>query len=452
MRDLQDLVAKLRPVRLTNFDNGAAPPAFPVTTSGWNPLLQGAQAAPAWDLIVDIAGKLAEHVATLQTSDETDPHDLSLANGMAGLTLFFGYLQRATGEERWRDLATQCITHAVAGIDSAPLPACLLDGYTGIGWAWTHLDQLWEQEQPAKSAGEDPLAAMDEVVLELVSVCPWRGPCDLSVGLVGYGVYGLERLPRPAAGDIVAAVCTRLIENAREMAEGYAWLTPARHLGAEQRRQHPDGHFDLGVSHGVPGIIAFLSSAMASGHAPPETGKTLDGAVNWLLARQLPPSAPCRFPWTHVPGLTPRPARLAWCYGDPGVCAALAGAAAAAGRMDWWTRASACARGTTRRSAADGDVSDVSLCHGAAGLGHLYNRFYQQSGDPAFATAGREWLGRALGYRLPTEMFPGYEELARQEWIAAPGLMIGAVGVGLALLAAVSKCVPSWDRVLLMSH
>ena len=41
-------------------------------------------------------------------------------------------------------------------------------------------------------------------------------------------------------------------------------------------------------------------------------------------------------------------------------------------------------------------VVDAGLCHGAAGLGHVFNRLFQATGEQRLALAAREWFSVAL--------------------------------------------------------
>ena len=97
------------------------------------------------------------------------------------------------------------------------------------------------------------------------------------------------------------------------------------------------------------------------------------------------------FPYGVGPQVSVRPARTAWCYGDPGIAAALLLAGRAMDEPAWEREALDLARTVARRPAGNCGVNDAGLCHGAAGLGHLLNRFYQATGDPSF------WLPPAPG-------------------------------------------------------
>ena len=98
-------------------------------------------------------------------------------------------------------------------------------------------------------------------------------------------------------------------------------------------------------------------------------------------------------------------------------------------------------------------VRDSGLCHGSAGIGHIYNRFYQATGDAIFGDAARLWFTHLLDNRRPEAYagFPAWEVpdgtsgLFRPE----PGFLTGAAGVGLALIAATSETEPLWDRLLM---
>ncbi|MES1210968.1 MAG: lanthionine synthetase LanC family protein, partial [Acidobacteriota bacterium] len=148
--------------------------------------------------------------------------------------------------------------------------------------------------------------------------------------------------------------------------------------------------------------------------------------------------------------------RLAWCYGDPGIAAALLVAARAAGEPAWEDKALEVARGAARRPPEQSFVRDAGVCHGAAGLAHLFNRFWQASGEEIFRDAALHWIERTLEFRVPGEGIAGFSAWHAMsgpngQWAAEPGLLEGATGIALVLLAAISTVEPEWDRILLVS-
>jgi hypothetical protein len=110
-----------------------------------------------------------------------------------------------------------------------------------------------------------------------------------------------------------------------------------------------------------------------------------------------------------------------------------------------------------RRYSATG-VRDAGLCHGAAGMSLVFQRLRAATGEHDFAEAARRWVATTL--RLRGERDQGVSGFRACEyrggdvphWVGRPGLLTGAAGVGLSLLAAATSLDPSWDRCLLMSR
>jgi lantibiotic biosynthesis protein len=413
------------------------------------PVLTGTDAVTALGLVEGIADDLV----TYEVAHPTALDDAgSLASGRAGIALFHLYRYRATGNPDARAEATEMLDAAIEDAAAVPGGHGLHAGLAGVGFAIAHA---------ARGLGADPddlLTGIDATLLKLVGSSPWRGPFDLVDGLVGIGIYGLERLPSPAGARLVAATTARLEERAEHQEGGITWSTPPLLLPDPWPRVAPFGRYDLGVAHGMPGVIGFLARACLAGFDD-AARSLLEGAVAWLRSQKLAgtPSDGASFPAWMAPGIEPPgPARTAWCYGDPGVAAVLTVAAGVLGRQDWFEAALALARSAARRPLAETGVLDGGLCHGAGGLGVVFARLHQVSGDPALGDVARHWFRHALDLARQGTGFGGYSAWrytheATGRWEDDPGLLEGAAGVGLALLAAATPVEPAWDRLLLLS-
>jgi hypothetical protein len=271
-------------------------------------------------------------------------------------------------------------------------------------------------------------------------------------------VYFLERIahaPAPAARDGLARVVAHLDAAATWTEHGATWHTAPALLPPFLAAEWPDGFFDVGLAHGAPGMIAMLDRAARIADAPALASSLCQEALRWVIhqRRTGEPDGSGRFPAKlgRGSGSGPGPARAAWCYGDPGIAAAL------------WRASPGLARETAlesaRRPAETCQVRDAGLCHGAAGLAHLFNRFYQATREPELAAAARAWFARALAMRRPAGPagpagiggFVAHQGRAGDALDLVPNgsLLEGAIGIGLALLAAVAPAEPSWDRLLL---
>jgi lantibiotic modifying enzyme len=406
----------------------------------WQPLLEGEWKDRAWESIRAIRNELSR-----LDGAAIGP---SLAGGATGLAVLHGYLAQAEGGPEHAAAAVRHLRGATADAAGSPTEASLYSGLTGVGWALAHL-----QGRLAQLDGEDDLAEIDEALREHLDKSPWREDYDLISGLVGFGVYALERLPRPAALSCLQRVIDRLAETAEQTAEGITWWTKPAWLPAETRAKWPHGYYNLGLAHGVPGVIAILGLACATDVAVAKARPLLEGAVRWLLAQQVAGGFPA---WVRGPGAEDTPARLAWCYGDPGAAAALLGAARCLEEPAWECEALAIARRAAERPPEQAGVVDAGLCHGAAGLGHLFNRLVQATGDPKLGDAAQFWLRRTLAMRHPGRGIAGFAAWMpktnedKDGWVDEPGLLTGAAGIALALLAAVTPIEPAWDRLLLV--
>ncbi len=307
----------------------------------------------------------------------------------------------------------------------APMP-WLFGGSIGQAWVIAHISD--------DTAALDAFDAAARAALADAAAPP--GPYDLISGVVGIGAYFLERARQgsdQAAG--LDLVVTTLADRAERRADGVTWFTPAELLPPWIREICPAGHHDLGVAHGVPGAIAVLAAIAAheevAGRAVAR--ELAVRALDWLQHQQVDDDPRGRYPTWIAPGHRAK-TRTAWCYGDPGVAASCWRAAADLGRdpLPWQTLAAAAAS----RSIEHTGIVDPNLCHGAAGLAHLCNRFYQATREPQFRDAARRWFEHAIAMR------PSAHEMSSD-------FLDGTAGVVLALLAALRAEEPGWDRLLL---
>jgi len=165
----------------------------------------------------------------------------------------------------------------------------LFGGFTGIAWSVAHL-RAWLLDPD-----DDSTKPIDGILQKSLSRKSWRGSYDLVSGLIGFGIYALEQLPRPLAIECLKQVIDRLDEIAERGPEGITWFTPPDLLSDTQREMHPKGYYDLGLAHGVPGVIAFLGrvcslnvdGAAMLAKTQAKAQSLLDGAVPWLLAQKM---------------------------------------------------------------------------------------------------------------------------------------------------------------------
>lgn len=403
----------------------------------WSPILEGGDAARARDAI--------DHVATcLRRNVPPGGHAYggSAAFGDAGFAILFAELARA-GWDGASDRALGHLDAAIAWVGATVMSPSLFSGFLSVAWTQALLEGTLLEPSAEPVAGE-----IESVLVDHLRAAPWRREYDLISGLVGYGVYALARHPSPFAEEALQLIVDRLGECAAEADGCITWLTPPALLPEHEREHNPEGLYNVGVAHGVPGVIAFLGQTVAADAGGPRARELLEGALVWLDRQRLPASSASTFP-AQVGTIPPSSSRLAWCYGDAGIAAALRLASASVPALQ--EASVALLRKAASRPRDSCGVRDAGLCHGSAGLAQIFNRFHHATGDPRFREAAAAWCADVLDRHDPSDPRGGFPSSRRDGMEPDAGLVTGSAGVALALLAAVEPHEPRWDQLLLLS-
>lgn len=431
-------------------------------TAAWTPLLSGDAAARALAAVLPIDNWVAGPAIAA-------PHSPLLADGDAGFAVFHSYAALSLGKEPRIQRALDSLTQAVSAVESMHLNPGLASGFTGIAWATEHVGRMLASapalesspsapETDAADADDDVNVEIDRALLDFTARSSWR-KYDLFDGLAGLGIYALQRLPDRSAIRLLTQVVRRLDELATHSGNLVWWYTQPADVPRGLEEQYPKGFANFGLAHGVPGVLTFLAHAHRAAVDAERTERLIDGAVRWILSYALPDGDRGRFPTVIDHRSTPSPARLAWCYGDPGVAVSLLAAARATGNHAWAREAVATARHAAARSFEDSRVVDAGICHGSAGVAHIFNRLYQSTGELRLRDAAIEWIDRTMQFQQRDQGAGGFASyvpagLTQGEpakWVDDAALLTGAAGVALVLLAASTDVEPAWDRFCLLS-
>jgi len=390
-------------------------------TTAWTPVLDGALADQARIALANTVDAIAREPIDRGRPDR--------------LVVFWSYALTVFSDARFEEAYALAVERLLADLRPDANPG-LYGGLAGAGWALAHVSE----DDADDDDGDEVLRWIDEVLLDTLSPGPWHGPYDLIEGLTGIGIYFLERTANGGGGVSARRGLDRVIHHLDALAAptptGVSFHTRPELLPEWQRPHCPEGQYNCGVAHGVPGVIAFLARVAARDGESSRAASLCHEAMRWLRAQDLGPDPRGRFPAWVAPTRASARTRAAWCYGDPGIAVALWAAALRIGAPadDWHRLALECAA----RPSTLSDVADPHLCHGAIGLAHLFNRCYQASGDTRFRDASRTWF--AHGLAMPPTAAP----LSA----TSDDILEGEAGVGLALLAAIRDDEPGWDRLL----
>jgi hypothetical protein len=411
--------------------------------------------------LLETAGSVADAIADRLASPSTR-HGVqvpngwwpqSLAHGAAGVALL--HIERArAGLGPWRRahdwLAAAAGGEVLAGDDShlhygAPALAYALraaaDGQSRYARALNALDR--RVATSTRRRLQHAHARLDRGQL------PALAEFDAIRGLTGLGAYLLRRDPH---GDLLRAVLNyliRLIEPITDRGETVpGWWTEQAPSGRPSE-EFPGGHGNNGMAHGVAGPLALLALAMVNGVKVAGQAEAIKRICAWLDRwRQGGKTRPWWPYWltrmqlrTRTPSV-PRPSRPSWCYGTAGLARAQQLAALATGdtgRQRMAEHALLSAMTDPRQLAA---TTDLSLCHGYAGLTHILRC--------AAADAITPQLAACVPWLLNSVLSGTAERLTALN--GDIGLLEGATGIALALHSLRTDAPPAsgWDAFLLI--
>jgi hypothetical protein len=430
----------------------------PALHSTWRPLFTEQESLPYRQAIDAIAAEIARPDPThLQQSrlHATARHDGSaaladLAGGRAGLALFFAYRHLHTGDADDRTTAMRLLDEAIQGMAGTAFSPRFFRGWPGVAWVADHLAGL-----PGWLVEDRPVTEILRVVEHLTRPERWAGHLDLVSDLTGLGICTLARLPRPAAYRELRAVVGRLADHADTLGDGEHWLAPGPGLAPDAAGGDADSRNEPGLVHGIPGVIALLAEAHAAG--VDQALPLLDRIVSWTLGGMPPSGTSALFPhWSDQANGNGQTPRSHWTNSASGLAAALMIAGVRVGRPVWRSLAVDLAVRAANTPLDRCLIADHSLCRGAAGMAHLYNRMHQATGDEGLREGARMWFRRLLDMRHEGSGVGGFLAYMPRRgcgdpWIPDAGLMTGAAGTALAMLSAVGPVVPGWDQMMLLS-
>ncbi|MEV0535894.1 lanthionine synthetase C family protein [Kitasatospora sp. NPDC050463] len=414
---------------------------------------------PAQGLATDIADRLAHPDAAPAAYRAKDWWRQSLAHGIPGIALLHVELA-AAGLRPWQRahdwLAATARAPVTSGPDSHPYHGAPALGHA-LACAGDHLPGSYQRPLHAldRQLADDAhrrLAAAHRRIDQ--GHPPAVAEFDAIHGLTGYGARLLHRDPDSDACRAVLEYLVRLTDpltaDGRELP---GWWTTSGPSGRPDPR-FPDGHANTGAAHGITGVLSLLALAARRGTAVPGHLDAIRTICAWLDRwRQNTDRGPTWPYWiTRTELRTNRaepnaPLRPSWCYGTAGVGRAQQLAAIALGDHARQLAAENALADALTDPAQLAATTDISLCHGFAGLAHIAAR---TAHDALPETASRL---RALIPALLTEVKPAAAVALVDAPDAGPGLLDGAAGVALATLAAGTTDPPSsaWDTCLLIS-
>ncbi|MEU2428143.1 lanthionine synthetase C family protein [Streptomyces sp. NPDC007861] len=289
---------------------------------------------------------------------------------------------------------------------------------------------------------------------------PQLAEFDTIRGLTGYGAYLLRRNSGSSTTHAVLDYCVRLTEAITHHGESLpGWWAGTGPSGSPDDR-FPGGHANTGMAHGIGGVLALLALAARNGSVTDGHHAALRTILAWLDRWKEKADGGRAWPYWVTQGELRRgrlsssgPRRPSWCYGTAGLARAQQLAALALGDASRQIDAESALVAALTDPEQLKATTDNGLCHGFAGLAHTAARTADDA-HPSTAEKLRAAIPALLAAVTPPGTDPQLTATALvHDEEGGPGLLDGAAGIALALLAPSTAAPPrsAWDACLLIA-
>ncbi len=394
---------------------------------------------------------------------------ISIASGLPGPMLFFAQLDECMPDNGWKSVAqshASHLFHILRAAERGPQVGFgLMEGFTGLAFA---LDRVSEKVPALQSANNSLYESL--ITMQSDYDPPRTGHeelqayrYDLVSGSVGIAAYHLEHLETERGDrslDLVKKHVTFLVDLVCSHAGLTGYFLPVQSLASDRHRElYPSGCIDLGMAHGIAGVLGVLNRVAAIDIGVDGINQAIEKICRFLL--EVLSSTSDDF-WPNAfraegPSDHDSLSEGWWCYGTPGIALPLMQAGVVLGCKEWLDAGTNALERSCNVYLADGfSMRTEILCHGVAGMAQIIKRGKALNATPVLEQAYGAAIDRLVamydaakpfGYRNPTaRVLTG--ELFDADSV---GLLDGAVGIGLVLMDEAFGQSPNWDRLLLTS-
>jgi lantibiotic modifying enzyme len=362
---------------------------------------------------------------------------IGLYTGVSGLALSLSYAGMKFQEPVYLERAGELILQAFEVLQEGNFNTTFCSGLSGVLWAVEHLQQKQMLEI------EDDFSHLFPELKASALNYARLNDFDFLHGSGGI-VYYLNTVG--ASDEIFLSTWLELLHQSAIYKED--------HIYWDNDITGPN-IFNLGLAHGIGSKIVLLAQIASQFPALVRATEMLHGSVRFLLSSENPSGTFSLFPPYRGEGGETVTSRLGWCYGDLSNAIALWQAGKLTGTMQWIDKAVEIVNTASFRRDLDGNgLKDAGICHGTAGLAHIFNRFYLETGKPSLKDAANYWLLQTLEIGKTTEGqgFPAWQG-EEKGYVKEFSLLEGTSGIALALLGFIDTHQENiaWDSCLLLS-
>lgn len=368
-----------------------------------------------------------------------------LLSGTGGISLFYYSLFTATSNKQYAQEAINYINKSIKLLQKSTTYPTYAAGIAGLGTYLAYLESIEFASNIINNEVDDYLFCQLEHYIN-------NNYYDYLHGVIGIAIYFLYKY-RVAKNDCTHAALnltlrylqsTKIIEN-----DGYKWGVPSKKRSGIE--------FNISLSHGISAIIFFLTKLHHIGfETDVDITNIILRAIKYINYQQIPVKQYNSFyPYLAIestPVITG--SRLAWCYGDLGIALTQYNAGRELDNHQIIQNALEILKYAAiyRRNIIANGIVDAGICHGSAGVAHIFNLMYHNTKLELFKEAADYWIQETILQSAHSDGYAGYSVWCPgNTYHKSLGLLEGISGIALSFMSYLYPKTFNWDQFLLMS-
>jgi lantibiotic modifying enzyme len=328
-------------------------------------------------------------------------------------------------------------------------------GLSGPAWLIQHLVSINILDFTDFS---ESLTDFDDLVYRSIVFEEHSKNYDLFMGLLGKAVYFLERYNYTKSEkhlNIITEFTNLLLSFSVHQENQLLWV------GQLQNTEGSDKYEDatvLGFAHGLPSILVYLTKVFAITNSD-ELLQSIISLIKTIYQYQRTDQNKNKWFPHFIIGNIDYPInfnkRIAWCYGDLGLCYSLLFSAVVIKDTELMNLAKQLLlKLCDYRDLKETQIYDAGFCHGAAGAAHIFNRCNWLVEDPRFLKSSEYWFSVVKDFQKHSDSklakFKTFHFIGDEvSYTEDASLIYGTSGTGLTLISYIFSDF-NWDNCFLL--
>jgi exonuclease III len=218
--------------------------------------------------------------------------------------------------------------------------------------------------------------------------------------------------------------------------------------------EHEEMGYNISLSHGMSGIILYLSHVIKNKINDNYLLEMLEGAVHYILSQEID----VRIYGSYFPSYSLEnkdtkiyKSRLAWCYGDLGVAYSVWYAGKVVNKQSWIDKGmNILIHSTNRINLIKNHVIDAGICHGSIGIAMMYRKIFIETNNLLFLEAARYWIKETLHFSVFQDGLAGYKTYKGENFSCDYSMLTGVSGIGIMFISYLMNDQQNWDEMFLL--